>query len=146
VSKLEMLDNIQLAHPFNKGFEYEIECNNEDEVMRVIRGENIDQSEANGTPSNGAAVDSNGESSKVKAYTTSFYVGLVLDTSEIPSNNTRGKYLWSLGKSKQFDISWACHEFYDICKTWNLYNDDMHSIHVVNTRKWVSCFYIVIKL
>ncbi|CCX04395.1 Similar to Poly(A) polymerase pla1; acc. no. Q10295 [Pyronema omphalodes CBS 100304] len=115
VSKLEMLDNIQLAHPFNKGFEYEVECNNEDEVMRVIRGENIDQSEANGT-----AVDSNGKSSKVKAYTTSFYVGLVLDTS----------------KSKQFDISWACHEFYDICKTWNLYNDDMHSIHVVNTRNF----------
>lgn len=88
MSKLEMLDNIQLAHPFNKGFEYEVECNNEDEVMRVIRGENIDQSEANGT-----AVDSNGKSSKVKAYTTSFYVGLVLDTSKIPSNNNRGPIL-----------------------------------------------------
>lgn len=40
------------------------------------------------------------------------------------------------GKAKQFDISWACEEFYEICKIWNLYNEDLHSINVIYRQKY----------
>jgi poly(A) polymerase len=78
VSRLELLENIQLAHPFNKGFEHEVDCETEDEAFRVARGENVGKGVANGTsdPADGDKPD------KIKVYTTSFYIGLVLDTSE----------------------------------------------------------------
>jgi len=87
VSKLEMLDNIQLAHPFNKGFDFETECNSEDEAFRVARGEIMGQKEANGVPTDGSITNENDdkvESNNITVYTTSFYVGLVLDTSRFP--------------------------------------------------------------
>ncbi|KAF8247499.1 Poly(A) polymerase [Wilcoxina mikolae CBS 423.85] len=123
VSKLEMLDNIQLAHPFNKGFDFEKECSSEDEAFGVARGEIMGQTGTNGVSTDDSTTNENddkAENNKIKVFTTSFYVGLVLDTS----------------KAKQFDISWACQEFYDICKTWNLYNDDLHNINVIHTRSW----------
>lgn len=85
VSKLEMLDNVQLAHPFNKGFDFETECSTEDEAFRVARGESINRSEANGS-AEGSGSNENGStaaSSKITVYTTSFYVGLILDTSKV---------------------------------------------------------------
>ena len=78
VSKLEMLENIQLAHPFNKGFECEVECESDDEALRVASGLSIGQNNANGAVGD----NQNGEGSKIKVYTSSFYIGLVLDTSE----------------------------------------------------------------
>ena len=83
VSKLEMLDNVQLAHPFNKGFDFETECSTEDEAFRVARGESINRSEANAL-AEGSGSNENGTTAanKIIVYTTSFYVGLVLDTSK----------------------------------------------------------------
>lgn len=75
VMKLEQLDNIKLAHPFNKGFETEIECSTEDEAITV----------AQGGAAKPMATKSEGEDEKegIKVYTTSFYVGLILDTSKL---------------------------------------------------------------
>ncbi|KAI5783583.1 Poly(A) polymerase central domain-containing protein [Geopyxis carbonaria] len=112
VMKLDMMkESVQLAHPFNKGFDEEVLCNTEDEAFRLARGEKVESKVENGTPST---------ENKITVYTTSFYVGLVLNTTQ----------------SKQIDISWACQEFYDICKTWPLYNEDGHSINVLQTRNW----------
>ncbi|KAI5850064.1 Poly(A) polymerase central domain-containing protein [Tricharina praecox] len=120
VAKLEQLENIQLAHPFNKGFEYEAVCDTEDEALRVAHdGHHIVPGTTNGVTADGTSSDETGEKpEKIGVFTTSFYVGLVLDTSQ----------------AKKFDISWACQEFYDMCKTWNLYNEDLHSINVLYCR------------
>jgi poly(A) polymerase len=71
VSKLEMLENVQLAHPFNKGFDSETDCSTEEEAIKFAHGESI-------------VADTNETSdsdNKIKVFTTSFYVGLVLDIS-----------------------------------------------------------------
>jgi poly(A) polymerase len=81
VSKLELLDNIQLAHPFNKGFDYESQCRSEEEALRVAHGESVGDSATNGVVSE-TGHENGDNNQKVMVYTTSFYVGLVLDTSK----------------------------------------------------------------
>ena len=73
--KLELSEGIQLAHPFNKGFDDETACKTEDEAIRVAHGEvlEVDQSTDDG--------DAATENANITVYTTSFYVGLVMDTS-----------------------------------------------------------------
>lgn len=71
--KLEHLDNIQLAHPFNKGFDFEVECSTQDEAITVAQGGPV-------------PTKVEGEGEKIKVYTTSFYVGLLLDTCKWITN------------------------------------------------------------
>lgn len=73
MSKLEISEGIQLAHPFNKGYDQETVCANEDDALRVARGG--DAPAATGDAASGEAEE------KITVYTTSFYVGLVMDTS-----------------------------------------------------------------
>lgn len=140
MAKLEQLENVQLAHPFNKGFEYETVCGTEDEALRVAHdGHHLGLGTTNGVP---ADVTFSGETDekpeKIDVFTTSFYVGLVLDTSEYYFACSMPPMLIRfVGQAKKFDISWACQEFYDLCKTWNLYNEDLHSISVLYCRAYV---------
>lgn len=118
VGKLEQVGNIELAHPFNKSYEEEFTCCNDDEAFNAARGQPpAPQPEA-------AEGEDTEKKEEVKVYTANHYIGLVIDPS----------------KSRQIDVSWACEEFYDICKAWPLYNEDHHSIHVVQHRAYVSRF------
>lgn len=115
VGKLEQVGNIELAHPYNKSFEEEFTCADDDEAYNAARGQAI-------APKPEPAAEDDGEKKEVKVYTANHYIGLVIDPS----------------KSRQIDVSWACEEFYDICKAWPSYNEDLHSIHVVQHRAYVS--------
>jgi poly(A) polymerase Pap1 len=72
VSKLEISEGIKLAHPFNKGFDEEVVCNNEDDAFRVARGE---------APVSSGDTASDEAEEKITVYTTSFYVGLIMENS-----------------------------------------------------------------
>lgn len=69
VGKLEMVPNVEIAHPFNKNFDEDFTCTSEDEAYLIARGQNIEPKE------------SSGEGEKLTVYTSSHYLGLVLDTS-----------------------------------------------------------------
>jgi poly(A) polymerase len=115
VSGIEMSDTgVELAHPFNKGFDRVHQCSNEDEVDMVFQGdlrfqvygEKLDQAntaddvnmvtETNGTP-NGTPNDTtgaaNGDGVQMTVYTTTYYVGLELGVADCMSSSPISKIL-----------------------------------------------------
>jgi poly(A) polymerase len=108
VSGIEMSGTgVQLAHPFNKGFDRVHKCSNEDEVDMVFQGdlrfhvcdEKSDAAnttaevnataEVNGTPNGtagGTTGIANGGAEQLTVYTTTYYVGLELGVSDCMSS------------------------------------------------------------
>ncbi|MCJ1233414.1 polynucleotide adenylyltransferase [Varicellaria rhodocarpa] len=105
VLDLEQDEAIEIAHPFNKGFERVHRCKNQDEIEAVIAGdltyhitdiktETTDQSNdprhaaaANGEADNIVVTDYNGngsieEEGTTLMYTTTYYIGIQLDKSD----------------------------------------------------------------
>ena len=97
VSGIEMSDTgVELAHPFNKGFDRVHRCKNSDEVDMVFQGDlrfqiseekseeikSEDTAMDTNTTSNGNAKEAtqtpNGETEQLTVYTTTYYVGLEL--------------------------------------------------------------------
>ncbi|KAF8473589.1 Poly(A) polymerase central domain-containing protein [Kalaharituber pfeilii] len=141
VMNLEKLDTIALAHPFNKGFDKIHYCHTEEEAERIAKGgclgknmegvksEKTDlvKKEATDLVKKEASEKSNtgeengvSEKGQIKVWTTTHYVGI-----EVHPNVT-----------KRLDISWPVHEFYDICRSWQNYNEEMYSIHIDLTRNF----------
>ena len=142
VMKLEILDTIKLAHPFNKGFDNVHFCETEEEAIRIANGEikAIDGQAGVKTVVTDLKAEQNGDvekkedESKFKVYTTTYYVGLEINTGNHFFIILVSHALTHPEISKQIDISWASQEFFETCKTWPSYNEDEHTIHINHTR------------
>jgi poly(A) polymerase len=86
--KLEILETIKLAHPFNKGFDIVHFCQTEEEAIRVANGELKAIGNQSGVKTvvtdlkaaqNGEIEKTNEDDSKFKVYTTTYYVGLEIN-------------------------------------------------------------------
>ncbi|KAI9829933.1 MAG: hypothetical protein M1819_005905 [Sarea resinae] len=143
VANLETVDNIELAHPFNKGFDRVHRCHTAEEVDRVLSGDlqfqakdiETETTDLANDPKHGAAAqggaenvdvpngtdkaEQNGEGQYI-IYTTTYYVGIEL----------------AQGATKSLDISWQTKEFKDICTGWAQYNADLNSLNIVHTRNY----------
>jgi poly(A) polymerase len=100
---------VEVAHPYNKGFERVHRCKNEDEVDKVCQGEltyqvkelktqAVDVSmglEGTASATDGTTEQSNGESKvettdgEILVYTKTFYVGIELQDGMFASNQSR---------------------------------------------------------
>lgn len=148
VSGIEMAQlGIKLARPFTKGFSRVHECTSEKEVDDVLQGDlryrakdtTTETTDATNDAAHQAAAQGNAEnmempkmaevapntngsaSNPIFIYTTSYYIGLELGEG-----------------SKSLDISHCTREFVRQCKEWPQYNDDVNSVRVVFTRKYVD--------
>ncbi|KZF24104.1 putative poly(A) polymerase pla1 [Xylona heveae TC161] len=143
VASLETVDSIELAHPFNKGYDRVHHCSNEDEIDKVLSGNlqfqeketqtestdlandprHIAAAQAGGSglePSVGNPDAERDDSEKHVIYTTTYYVGIELAEHA----------------KKSLDISWQTKEFKDICTNWPQYNPDLNSLSIVHTRNY----------
>ncbi|CUS14052.1 unnamed protein product [Tuber aestivum] len=144
VMKLEILETIKLAHPFNKGFDNVHFCETEEEAIRIANGEikAIDNQTGVKTVVTDLKAEQNGnaerkeDESKFKVYTTTYYVGLEINTGNYFLLSQNSSLLTHPEISKHIDISWASQEFFETCKTWPSYNEDEHSIHINLTRNF----------
>ena len=104
VLDLETEEAVEIAHPFNKGFERVHRCKNHDEIEATIAGdlsyqvtdiktETTDQANdpkhaaaANGEADNIAVADQNGDGSSgarnTMLYTTTYYIGIQLGSGD----------------------------------------------------------------
>lgn len=108
--KLEQIETIKLAHPFNKGFDKVHFCATEDEAIRVANGEvrsvgnqdGVKTVETDLNDQNGDSESKEEDDSKVKVYTTTYYIGLEINTGKsIPSRpHFEGLCLVSIQKSR----------------------------------------------
>eukprot|EP00158_Paraphelidium_tribonemae_P005040 Partr_v1_DN27127_c2_g1_i2_m16194 putative poly(a) polymerase len=138
VLKLEFVENLELAHPFMKGFDKVLIAHSEEEAVAFSRGQFPDADSSvvvNSvvsdavTPSTPVTADSVVPTTPVPAveedgderkyprpiYLTIFYVGLRVDPK--PSDGPR-----------KLDISWPAKDFMTMCKSWENYNDQSMGI------------------
>ncbi|KAI9810073.1 MAG: polynucleotide adenylyltransferase [Pycnora praestabilis] len=140
VADLENVDTIDLAHPFNKGFDRVHLCHNEEEVEKVLHGDleyqmkdiKTETTDSTNDPKHDAAaqggadkmevaknseVQQNGKES-VMIHTTTYYVGI--EIAQIGG--------------KRLDISYQSHDFQRKCTSWQQYDSEMNSLNIVTTR------------
>ena len=152
VMKLEVNNDIEIAHPFIKGYDSVVECETEEEKHDAAHGifakakktennedaeekkneANIKHTESseNGTTNgetNGKESDAvNEEETNTKIYITCLYIGLFIK----PKDNTGG--------SRKLDISWPIQEFIKLVKSWDKYDDTCMAIVVRHIKRYFT--------
>ncbi|KAL1582374.1 hypothetical protein WHR41_08874 [Cladosporium halotolerans] len=138
----ELQSSVELAHPFNKGFDRVHECLPGDQTDTVLQGgldyqinesettetagdvqtQAAAQTDAEGMPvpvAEGADSSEAAKDGKHKIYTTTYYVGIDLKPNQ-----------------KSLDISYAIHDYKNIVTSADLYNPDINSIRVTHIRNY----------
>ncbi|BFZ62109.1 polynucleotide adenylyltransferase [Saitoella coloradoensis] len=132
VMKLEMVEQIGLAHPYVKGFDRVYYAGSEEEASTIVDGEipaNVlceaaDLSaELPVSASSDAPKVEKDEDGRIKVYTTSFYLGL-----EVVQQDGQAP--------KKLDISWSTTEFYEFCKRWDKYDPECMNVRVKYMRSF----------
>ncbi|KAK6462975.1 Poly(A) polymerase central domain-containing protein [Scheffersomyces coipomensis] len=117
VQKLEVVDGVDLAHPYIKAFDNVYFCPDESKAKEVL--------DAYGT----SAIDKiakdipveKGELEKPhEIRLTKLYIGLKLDLSK--------------SGERKLDIQFPCSEFFNICKGWQDFDAKIHSIQIKNVK------------
>jgi len=152
--KLEMVDGIILAHPFNSSFDKVHYCTTDDQAAQVATGEMIRHLRAESTNlqktalaaesgiesvenSDGVALVSKGN---IAVYTSTFYIGLNISLKDgKPLTNSAALSKLSrvavTGETRKLDISWPSQEFYDICRHSPGYSEDSMNVSIKHIRK-----------
>ncbi|KAF7322617.1 hypothetical protein HMN09_00040200 [Mycena chlorophos] len=80
IGRLEFVDNLELPHPFPKGFDRTITCKDAEEAANVLRGEeggeNVPDDKEESAQAEAAAAEEEGEEGGNKVYVTNFFIGL----------------------------------------------------------------------
>ncbi|KAM6496148.1 polymerase [Amanita muscaria] len=106
VMKLEYVDSLTLAHPFVKGFDQVSYCLDDDEVHSVAQGEISEAVTAR------KKEDVDGKDGAYAVYTTTFYIGLLIEPKQAGSTGPR-----------RLDISYPTAEFTKLVKMWEKYDE-----------------------
>lgn len=140
----ELQGSVELAHPFNKGFDRVHECLPGEQADAVLQGRldyQVKESETTETAGDvqtqaaaqtdaegmtvpapdGETVTETANDGKHRIYTTTYYVGIDLKPNQ-----------------KSLDISYAIHDYKNLVTGSDLYNPDTNSIRVLHIRKYVK--------
>lgn len=142
VQKLEVIDGIDLAHPFNKTFDQSLLCKTEEDARLVADGKppvnplivkDTEVKEADEVAKT-TALDGNGEPAQadltektspndegIAVETTHLFIGIAVKPD--PE-----------GGKRTLDLQWPCNEFYDLCRGWASYDEDVFSMSLSMTR------------
>jgi len=131
VNKLELTENLILAHPYTKGFEL---VTSAAEISRKKAETAAAASAANasssGVPSNISKDDikngdePNTEPSDQPVYQTSFYIGLQIEP-RLPGTK----------EPRKLDLTWPTREFMMLCKSWEQFDEAQMGIGVVYLKR-----------
>ena len=152
--KLEMVDGITLAHPFNSSFDKVHFCTTDDQAAQIATGEMIRHLRAESTnlQKTALAAESGIESvqnsdgvglvpnANIAVYTSTFYIGLNISLKDGKSLTTApaSSKLYCVavtGETRKLDISWPSQEFYDICRHSPGYSEDSMNVSIKHIRK-----------
>ncbi|KAG6988557.1 poly(A) polymerase pla1 [Physcia stellaris] len=146
VTNLDNQGSIEVARPFNKGFDRVHHCKNEAEIEAVLGGDlkyqatdvKTETTDAVKDPKHAAAAEGGAEGMKMPngdsetaptvengteihtIYTTTYYIGIELRQDG----------------NKRLDISYQSKEYKDLCLNWVNYNEELNSLSIVHTRNY----------
>jgi poly(A) polymerase len=152
--RVEMVEGIILAHPFNSSFDKVYYCTTDDEASQVATGETIRHLRAESTNLQKTAlaaesgIDSVKETEGVSlapdanivVYTSTFYIGLNISPKDgkfpqVSSLSSEQCFVAVTGETRKLDISWPSQEFYDICRHSPGYVEDSMNVSIKHIRK-----------
>ncbi|KIJ37473.1 hypothetical protein M422DRAFT_33786 [Sphaerobolus stellatus SS14] len=113
VMKLELIDTIEIAHPFVKGFDKVYYCISPEELSAVARGEVSDVIEKR------PKEEIEGKEGAATVYITSFFIGLEIQPKKAGTVGPR-----------KLDISYPTTEFTKMVKMWDNFDEQNMSIIV----------------
>lgn len=113
VMRLEVVDTIEVAHPFVKGFEKTYHCMSADEVQAVARGEVTEQITKQ------TREDIENKEGGGTVYATSFFIGLEIQSKRVGANGPR-----------RLDLSFPTSEFTKMVKVWDHYDENKMGLFV----------------
>lgn len=148
--------NVQIAHPYTKGFDRIHKVKSEDEKDEVLQGsikyqtsDVVTTEEANNIKQQTAAQgDAEGlkmptadaEAAKdgsSTVHTTTYYIGIELKPGSFtPHIKTIAEWL-IFADAKSLDISFPVAEFKRQCTEWAQYNENLNSIRIVHVKRYV---------
>lgn len=116
VQKLELIPDIEIAHPFNKPFEQEFLCSSEEEARSVADGKPLPTTQllTEGMETEKEKTENVIEEGKFVVRATSLFIGLDIR----PSDESR----------RQINLQWPCQEFHETVKMWPQYDDDLYCL------------------
>lgn len=131
INKLELVEQIDKAHPFIKGFDRSIVCKTKEAKRGAAHGDLPDDVDENLPAPEAQAKNEVSEGEEpaedqfvpVTVWTTCFYVGLQVKPKE---------------GSKQLDISWPSTEFMKMVRGWDAYDETKMAISVRCIKKYLS--------
>lgn len=117
VMKLEFVDQLEVAHPFVKGFDQKHFCLNDSEVRAVAQGDISPAIEKR------KEEDMKGVEGVSEVYTSTFYIGMKVADKKAGTTGPR-----------KLDISYPTTEFTKQVKQWEKYHEETHGIVVRHIR------------
>jgi len=152
--KLEMVDGIILALPFNSSFDKVHYCATDDQASQIATGEMIRHLRAESTNLQktalaadsgiGSVENSDGvvlaAKGNIAVYTSTFYIGLNISLKDgkpltTTADSSKRCRVAITGETRKLDISWPSQEFYDICRHSPGYNEDSMNVSIKHIRK-----------
>lgn len=136
VMKLELVDTIDVAHPFVKGFERTYHCASGEEVNAVARGEIPE------AVSKRSKEEIEGQEGGGTVYATSFFIGLEIQPKKgksvfIASAIALISHSAGAVGPRKLDISYPTTEFTKMVKMWDNFDDDRMGIIVRHIKRFV---------
>ncbi|KAI9055457.1 hypothetical protein LZ554_000411 [Drepanopeziza brunnea f. sp. 'monogermtubi'] len=134
VGKLTEQTSIEIAQPFNKGYNRAHRCRTDQQVEEVKTGslEYYAKDIGTATTGHGLAVgallkdeatsdheSTNGDEKLTMVYTTTHYIGLKLHEG-----------------AKSLDLSWHVEDFKHTCSGWDQYKNDVNAIHISHKKNY----------
>lgn len=122
VQKLELTDGIEIAHPYVKDFndKYSL-LNCEVSAVMDAYGTHVGQNSIQDFKLIDSSADCTAENSTL--HLTKLFIGL--DISLMKTDH---------GGPRKLDIQFACLEFYNLCKSWQSYDENLHFILIKNVK------------
>lgn len=130
----EIAESVELAHPFNKGFDRVHECSDDADLDKILQGsvefqvkevktettEDAADVNADGPPVTSAdGADPTTKTDKFTIYSTTYYVGIGLQPN-----------------AKSLDISYAIQDYKNIVTSSDLFDSNMHGLRAVHVRNY----------
>lgn len=128
--KLELVENLVLAHPFIDGFSRSTICFNDEEGLNAAHGI-FPKRDKELTEEEKQKLIENNEARVV--YTTIFYIGLQIEPRAAGQTAPR-----------KLDISWPTSEFTKLVKSWDKYDENSMGIVVQYIKRYNKIFHFII--
>jgi poly(A) polymerase len=127
VMKLELVENLEIAHPYIKGFEKSVVCKTEMDKTNAHHGvftsTDSTQNEMNTEKEGDEAIE------PIEIWTTIFYVGIGVAPKD-PNSNVK----------RELDITWPTIEFTKLVKSWDQFDVETMGIVIKYIKRYIRTY------